>query len=465
MSISDRIVQRPRQNWAALWVGIWTILAIAAAYWCVPEYLKLLRPERGQLLTEPNRLPIVDFFQDWASARNVLEGQPVYEPQLDSLRRYLPDEVPPDSRGFNDVNAHPPTSVLLVLPFGLLDYQPATELWNLLSLGLLVVSGLVMIRQLNIRLAARWLLPLIVLLLLSAPLRQQVYHAQLNLVLLLLLTGTWAADRCGRPVLAGMLLGTATMIKLFPAFIFLLFLLRKEWRVLAAGAAWGVLLTLATAAVLGPDCYLIYIRDVIPQVREWRSAWGNNSLPGLFARLFDPGAKGFPFTPLVQSGSLTTACTILSALVVIALLTWKVRRLRTLADRDCAFAAFVVAMLLLAPLTWGHALTITALPVAIMWAHSSLFSFRRGVLVLVLLLLIRPSFYQILLLQEARTVTTIWPAQTLTVLSVSLYALVVLFLLGLAGPGKREEVADGKKVDVIRGDLADATAQTALTTG
>jgi hypothetical protein len=418
-------------------------------------YVHLVQPQPGQIVEAPDVLPVVDFFQEWASARNFLDGRPVYTPQADSYKYYLPPvyvwpslplpPVPPD-RMFIEVNAHPPTSVLLVLPLALLSYPNATLVWNLLSLGALALSGLIIIRQLNIRLAAWWLLPLTVLLLLNAPLQEQVRQGQLNLLLLLLLTGTWAADRSGWPVLAGVLLGTASAIKLFPAFLFLYFLLRKRWRVVVAGMAWGLLLTLGTAAVFGPQTYVSYVRDVIPQVNEWRSGWNNASLPGLFAKLFDPGSKHYEVTPLVHSVWLARLGTGISAMVIVALLTWNVPRARSLRDRDQSFAAFVTAMLLLAPMTWEHAFTIAVLPVAILWARSVAFSYkRRALLVLIVLLSIHPvTMYGLLILEKNQQLMDMQarPVQTLVVLSIQSYALLAMFGLGMAGLGRRGESAD-----------------------
>jgi hypothetical protein len=51
-----------------------------------------------------------------------------------------------------------------------------------------------------------------VLVLLYSPFRQQFSQGQLNAVLLLLITGAWAAERSARPGLAGVLLAVATAV-------------------------------------------------------------------------------------------------------------------------------------------------------------------------------------------------------------------------------------------------------------
>jgi arabinofuranan 3-O-arabinosyltransferase len=450
MPTTDRTVQRPvRTRPAAWWLGIWAILAIAVCVWRGPMYAQVLLPGPDQA-----GCGYLDFFQEWASARNLLEGRPVYTPHRDSYRRFLPDAPPPapDDRYFIEVNAHPPTSVLLALPLAWLSFPEAMRIWNLLSLAALALSGLIITRQLNMRLAAWWLLPLTVLVLLNVPLQEQVRQGQLNLVLLLLLTGCWAADRSGRPVLAGLLLATASTIKLFPAFVFLYYIFRKEWRVVASGAACAVFLTLATALILGPESYVSYVRDAIAQANEWRSGWDNASLPGLFAKLFDPGTKHDLVRPLVHSVWAARACSGLSAFVVIALLAWKVRPARSLRDRDLGFAAAVMAMLILAPMTWPHAFLVAALPAAILWTRSTDFSYqRRALLVLILLLSLPVSFYYQFTLETGQLATeaTARPTQTLTLLSIHLYSLMALFGLGLAGMGKKGQLAGDREINAM----------------
>src|SRR5579883_449874 len=221
-------------------------LTLVVASIMAPIYRSSMRPPADR---------IVDFFQEWASARNYLEGLPVYANHRVSLPRYLTLRTLRPQDLSIEVNAHPPTSVLLALPFARLHYPDAVLVWNLTSLGMLGVSLFVIWRGFGIPFSLWWSFPLITSLLICPPLITQVYFGQLNLVILLLLTGTWAADRSGRPLLAGVLLGTAATIKLFPGFLFLYFIFRGQWRSLLAGVITIALLTGLTATVLGLEAY------------------------------------------------------------------------------------------------------------------------------------------------------------------------------------------------------------------
>src|SRR5262249_49806423 len=80
-----------------------------------------------------------------------------------------------------------------------------------------------------------WLI-VTLMLLFSFPLREQMYNGQLNPVLLLSITGAWIAARRERDGLAGVLLGVAAAMKLFPIFLFIAPALRRRWSTLVAGA-------------------------------------------------------------------------------------------------------------------------------------------------------------------------------------------------------------------------------------
>ena len=72
---------------------------------------------QGHSFVEDLRPPLdrgLDFFQDWASARNYLLGEPIYTPHEVTLRK-MGVRVDPNNPFFVPVNAHPPTSVLIAV--------------------------------------------------------------------------------------------------------------------------------------------------------------------------------------------------------------------------------------------------------------------------------------------------------------------------------------------------------------
>jgi len=411
--------------WPARRIAWWALIATVAVLWQGRGLWRALRPRADV---------VVDFFQEWASARNYFNGESIYEAQRASSLRYLGVSPAGNAHFFIEVNAHPPTAVLLGLPLAALDYRAAVLVWNCCSIAALAAAIWLIAGQFGYPIAGWSILPVIAVLALCWPLRSHLQQGQLAMILLLLITGGWAAERSGRATLAGVLFGTAAAIKLFPAILFLPFIVRREWRVVFAGGAWLAALTGATVLILGPGIYTEYFSDALPVVAEWRSAWNNASLTGLWSKLFDPGLKGSGVEPLVHSPTLAHALMILSSAFVVFLLIRLARRAECIGDRDRAFSAAVVGMLLVSPVTWEHGFLLLLLPLAVLWSALPAGSVQRRVLIMlfVVLLWVNPAFFY-RQWQIGRSVggprVFCSAAEVLTLLSAQCYALVSLFVM------------------------------------
>src|ERR1035437_2812858 len=97
------------------------------------------------IMLRPSPESTHDFFQDHSSARNLLSGRPIYSPMDQAFYEYTGHRL----ARWGHYNAHPPTSVLLALPFGRMSYVPAAVAWNLLSLVLLAGSLSVLFSELR----------------------------------------------------------------------------------------------------------------------------------------------------------------------------------------------------------------------------------------------------------------------------------------------------------------------------
>jgi len=328
-----------------------------------PAFIDNLRAKSPQEL-----LP--DFFQEYASARNWLEGLPIYANQHETVPRYLGLQLN-DRRSHVVVNAHPPAAVLLALPFARLDFAGAFVAWNLVSLAALAASLLIVQRHLKFSFSAFSFAALVALLLLCYPLWEQCRLGQLTLILLLLVTAAWAAERSGYPCLAGSLLGTATMVKLFPGFLFLYYALRGRWKVVSAGLAAIAVLFALTAIILGIGAYRTYFVTVLPAIQWFRVGWNNDSLCGFWSRLFDPapehGRDRSLTEPLLYSPILFEALSLISSAAVLGIVACVVRRDATGRRSDLTFALSVTAMLLVSPICWEHYLLLLLVPLAVVW--------------------------------------------------------------------------------------------------
>lgn len=133
-----------------------------------------------------------------------------------------------------------------------------------------------------------------------------MFHlGQLNLFLLVLMLAAWAALRHRRPALAGVALGTAVAVKVFPLPAVVYFAARREWTAVAATAATcGVLLGVLPAPVRGfeRNCYELgqwagyMVGDQSGTTMAARSSvgftWRNSSLVSVAHRLLRPVDAG-----------------------------------------------------------------------------------------------------------------------------------------------------------------------------
>jgi hypothetical protein len=374
-----------------LWLRrFWIVLALLACLLQARSFSDIFQP---LLKFGP------DFYQDWASARNHLEGLPIYtrhEISIDHYHEalYVKPGILMLYTKLIEYNSWPPTSVLLALPLAGLDFADAFWIWTLASLLALGASLGIILWQCPIALKPWSILAAAVLLLWCQPFFFAVVLGQLHFFLLFLITASWAADRSQRPWLAGAVLGAATALKLAPGFLFLYFLIRRQWRALAAGAVAFLALTVLTVILLGPECYRDYITIVLPELRhvKWRAFWGNISLASFWYKMFH--WQGFDNDVLLgRNASLSSAVTLLSDGLMASLTAWCVWRSNSLREHDLAFSLTVFAMLLVSPISWDHAITIAFLPLFLLWYWAPAGKWTRVIYWVILIMLWVPRYW------------------------------------------------------------------------
>jgi hypothetical protein len=416
-----------------------------------------------------------DFCQEWTSARNYLSGLPVYWSLYESYPRHLGyEKLPPDLLPYN---THPPTSVLLAVPLGWLDYPDAFLAWDLLSLLALAVCLALTIRGLNIRWSWWAVFPAVTLLLLCEPFRQQVLEGQLNLFLGLLLSAAWLAERRGGAVWSGVWLGVATAVKLLPGFLVAYAVWRGRWRTAAAGAVAFLLLTALTTAVLGADCYRDYVRDVLPSLQRYRNNGHNISLVAFWGKLFNPNnpwagvqdvTAGYArelfwadrIIPLYRDPTLACLGGIVSVAAIALTLAWVLRPWRRPPGPDLTFALTTTAMVLVSPITWTHYPLLLLIPVAVLWVRLPARGIDRLVFwAAVLSLWMNLNAAIDFTVPGGRAAGVIRPAQTMTLLSFPTYALLALFVLLLRETRRETALSRSERLPPVPRSASAAPSQ------
>jgi alpha-1,2-mannosyltransferase len=303
-----------------------------------------------------------DFTHDYVSAQAFRDGRSIYveftQADLSAEKLRIAE---PLYRVEPFTNIHPPFDALLFAPLTLLPYDLAILAWSILSCLLYLGVGRMVLGELQISLAHHWLLLLLGLGLCWYPFQAHIALGQLSLLVIACLIGCWMSLRHGRDGLAGVLLGLACLIKMYPG-VFLFYLLwRRRWRAAASATATGLAGMLLTLLLVGPDDILRYFTQVTSEAAGVNTfALINVSLSGVFGRLFTDGPW---ITPLVAAPRLSSILTLLSAFGLLALLAFRLWRApATCAEDDRGFALTGLVMLLISPITWQHAFPVLVVP-------------------------------------------------------------------------------------------------------
>ena len=294
-----------------------------------------------------------DFGKFYYSAQAFLDGGDMYAPNPATNLRFV--EAPE----LQFLNMNPPHFHLLVLPLARLQPDVAVSIWLAVSLTALVVSILVIGREVN----AAWT-PTAVLAAAAGSLAfagTQSFFAtgNLSLLLLLALTICWAAARHGRWTMAAVWLGACLSVKPFLLIFAPYLLLTKRFRPLVVAVATAALCFAVGSLIFGGDAYRSWY-GALAQSGDW--AWGvmNASFFSIFRRAFDAQPIG---TPLVIAPAVVKGWLVAAAIVGIVTLGFTVRdRGRNAVDR--AFALLLVAAQLMSPLGWIYYLWLPAGPIA-----------------------------------------------------------------------------------------------------
>jgi len=370
-----------------------------------------------------------DFFQDWASAKDWLEGRPLYGALSDSLNRFLDIQTNNNDITMDvHVNAHPPFSLFIVLPFAFLPYVHAMLLWNLVMLGFFVCSLVCVLKIMKLPWHWWGLFPVGALFLLCGPVQSQINQGQWNFLILALLLATYVYDLKNKPWISGFTLGIAAAIKLTPVFLILWFVFDRKWKNLFAFFLSFVACNLLAIIVFGLPDMKDYLFRVLPLVRDFEGSLGNISWNGFMGKLFFPEHPNL-LPPLILAPTLGKVLALVLQTAFTSL--WVFLFFLPMPEkRDRLFFIGIVIMLFVSPITWDHYLVLALPALAFSWRdlrqHPMLNIFFLITLVLFSVCL---GDLQLLLKQSKPLDNFYGPIYSVTLFSIPTYALFLLLMM------------------------------------
>jgi hypothetical protein len=245
-----------------------------------------------------------DLEQEYLIASAWRDGRSVFTPLTELSARYFPVAT----HNFPHSSPHPPVLAPLSLPLTWLPFPVIVFLWLFVNVGLLVRVG-------------RWLgFSLVDSLALLAwpPLYWMVDIGQLELLILVLAMLGWRAAEAGRDWRAGLWLGVAAAIKLYPALFLLPFLWRCRVRIALGAGAVLALSQLGGLLAVGRSDMIRYYTEIVPSVSRYYSIRGLNAAPyGALLRLL---GGAIDISPLVHApGAVMPFTVALSLFALVAL--------------------------------------------------------------------------------------------------------------------------------------------------
>jgi hypothetical protein len=340
-----------------------TIVGIAAAISCLISAQQLIRTLFSKGLYQKD---ITQFFLMGHALRG---GANLYAPLHDLAAQFAPYLT-----DWIKLSAYPPIVAVIGLPLSYLPYFWSVIIWMVFELGCLVAAVILIVRHFGGRAAATPVLVTVCAFVAWQPIFIDLYHGQVMIPILLLLTLVWFALKAQKDIKAGILLGVVISIKLYawPLAIFLL--LKGRWR--APGVAFIVFVAANALMVgwVGSATVLDYYTRVGATVLEEYKFYPLN---------FSAWCLG-----LRLSGVVGAVILWVSVLLLTFFLALRAR------DFDSGFMIVLAGATVLQPISWIHYM-ITLLPAFCLIADRRRFRTSDLVLGVFLLVLILPGFHHI----------------------------------------------------------------------
>jgi hypothetical protein len=323
----------------------------------------------GILLLSINLITIVDYPESSWDIRVVL--LPIIEKWWDGTGTLYPTEVEdqrvPGVAGYR----YPPVWAVAMLPLVLpFEIQTAVNIWRVLSLVVFFGGLAFLMRELQ----GRWLSPAAGFLLLLIGLLSPFYETFFvgptkELFMVGLMAATFALVERKRPLLAGLTFAVAILHKIYPVLFVVYFVVRRDLRMLAYTAGWGIVLNVLPLPFTGVrDTFDFYFK-ILP------FAGGSFSHPEnagfevlLMARgwidWFHHGVEALQPEQFSRPLALAWRLLVLTTFVALALVLERRRRLDSSLGRFLLFGSWIAGTLAIIPVAWANYQVWLAFPLA-----------------------------------------------------------------------------------------------------
>ena len=309
-----------------------------------------------------------DFIQFYLMAKAEASGQPIYTPLVDLALEF--------DTNLGDYHQHPaaypPTVLYFIVPLAKFSYIGALIVWDSIEVLCFALATILIWRELRSRTAVDWLALVTVSCVVWPPFYYDLYHGQVMMMILLLLTGTWLAIKSGRHRMGGICLGLLFALKLYAWPILLFLVWRRKYRSVFWAIGLFILLNAIIAMWLGTGIFSQYL-EVAQQISLIYRTHPSN---------FSPFAIG---TELVGTW-FGVSLGVLALIIAFALAA-------RAPDFDHAFMIMTAVSIITSPVAWGHYL-ITLMPAFCLITSWKSVQCQEKVLMAILVCFTLPEIYR-----------------------------------------------------------------------
>jgi hypothetical protein len=327
---------RPHLFWAALWVAAAATLTTLGVTHVTPDFFKAYYP----------------------AARAAATGAPLTH----TYSRFNTF----DGDGFKS----PPIVAAALIPFGGKDFARAESRFKVQEVAAYVLAFCLLGLRFGTTRRRIWLLA--ALFVFSWPFVVSVHLGQLTPLTLLVVSGLLWSWLDGQRVIAGICLALGILLKIPIAVLVLFFAVKREWRLLLSAATALAAATVAGIVQFGWTTHVDYWHMVITKNEGGTMlAFNNQSLSAFVARfLYPPALLDWDVTPI--SPGLRLVLLAISA-AILAAAAWKAWQKNVADDtgQSVPFCAFLVASLLILPVSWDHYYLLLIIPTFLLISEST----------------------------------------------------------------------------------------------
>jgi hypothetical protein len=305
-----------------------------------------------------------DFPHDYIGGRQLIEGKSIYPDNYDELLKNLlvSQGIKPNPH-ILFINPHPPFVDMLLFPLWLLNFHNAAVFWCLIEILCMLFINYLLLKSENISMKY---FPLIVLFTLAwQPFQSNLIAGQITILIALFVVLAWFFYKKKYETTSGVFIGMATMLKFYPGFFVVYFLINKKWKAFLSSIITVGVILLLTLIVTKHD-FFRFIFIIMPQdLRFWQADLVNFSINGFFSRLFLPmityntTAFTIIISPFIKNLFYYTAVGLL-----LLYLLFHIKKYNY--NNGTGFSLFAILTLVISPFCWDHYRTLFLLSIVIL---------------------------------------------------------------------------------------------------